>query len=439
MADPGTILSVVSLGIQVSQGLVQYWNSFRGYDNEIESLISTTELLKAHLQNIDELLRRSTTRQDVATKRARDQLLKNVSASDGAIKALEAEYKKLRRDGTGTKVALRNFGRKTTYHFRKESLSSLRTIVSEALRSLRMGIDISQLGQLEVTHGLVYEMKKQQDIDKIKAWLNPSDHSMKHKFAREQRQEGTAEWIGREPLFQYFVANGSTLWLTGNGNVTSWVRKDNTEVCCDPGYESCLLTLTKHFSSAIIESARDSIVVSNDDCAVAYFYFSFNDSIHGSAESLTRSLISQLAFTDRDCSPGLKILYDATHTRKDGPTLQQLISALQEITCAFQTIFIVLDALEEAPQQLGLLRVLKSLSTPRSNKLHLCLLGRPSLEIGPKLEELKPIRLEMNRGEINKDILTLVRARLKSDPKLLDFSESHAKIEAALTERSDGM
>lgn len=69
----------------------------------------------------------------------------------------------------------------------------------------------------------------------------------------------------------------------------------------------------------------------------------------------------------------------------------------------------------------------------------MCLLSRPSLEIAPKLEELKPVRLEMNTNEINKDILTLIRAKLKNDPKLLDFPESHAKIETTLTARADGM
>lgn len=162
MADPGTILSVVSLGIQVTQGLAQYWNSFHGYDEEIESLISATEHLKAHLQNIDDVLKRSTSRQDPETARFRDQLLRNVHASNGAIKALEAEYKKLQRDGSGTRAAFRNFGRKATYHFRKESLSSLRTIMSEALRNLRIGIDISQLDQLDVTQSLVNEVKKRQ-------------------------------------------------------------------------------------------------------------------------------------------------------------------------------------------------------------------------------------------------------------------------------------
>lgn len=63
----------------------------------------------------------------------------------------------------------------------------------------------------------------EQDLDKIKAWLSPPDHSVKHKLAREQCQEGTAEWIVREPKFQYWLANGSILWLTGNGKQGSWV------------------------------------------------------------------------------------------------------------------------------------------------------------------------------------------------------------------------
>jgi hypothetical protein len=35
MADPGTAVGVVSLGLQVAQGLVKYYSHFKTYDNDI--------------------------------------------------------------------------------------------------------------------------------------------------------------------------------------------------------------------------------------------------------------------------------------------------------------------------------------------------------------------------------------------------------------------
>lgn len=159
--DPGTLLGTISLGIQVSQGIVDYCNSFRGYNNETDALISSSDCLKKNLETIEEVMKRSTFHESPELKKVRDQLKNNVASSFEAIRALKAEYENLRPNSSHltAKITMQNFARKAAWHFRKQSLPRLQRTVSDALRNLEIGVNTYQLDQIGFIRNVANQMK----------------------------------------------------------------------------------------------------------------------------------------------------------------------------------------------------------------------------------------------------------------------------------------
>ena len=60
MADPasvvGTAVGVISLGIQVCQGLVTYYERWKSFDNDIVRLHDNVDELKTTLENLEHIL-----------------------------------------------------------------------------------------------------------------------------------------------------------------------------------------------------------------------------------------------------------------------------------------------------------------------------------------------------------------------------------------------
>ena len=63
MADPlsaaGTAVGVVSLGLQVFQGLIKYYSHFKAHDEDIAYLVLKSESLQNILQSLNSLLKRA--------------------------------------------------------------------------------------------------------------------------------------------------------------------------------------------------------------------------------------------------------------------------------------------------------------------------------------------------------------------------------------------
>ena len=151
---------------------------------------------------------------------------------------------------------------------------------------------------------------------------------------------------------------------------------------------------------------------------------------------LTKSLIYQLSFISNDCASQTENLYKAYQNKSEAPTLEELISVLTDLVRSLACTFILLDALDEAPDSLWLWKVLEALSTTET---HLLLVSRPNVEIRPEIQTIKPIGIQIDPSKVDGDIRMVVRERLSGDQKLRLFSDSHEKIESSLVEKAGGM
>lgn len=74
---------------------------------------------------------------------------------------------------------------------------------------------------------------------------------------------------------------------------------------------------------------------------IVYLYFQYNDSVNGSAEMLTRSLIYQLSLTSTYYASGVENFYEAFQVKREIPTLEELTTVLLKLARTFAGVFIV--------------------------------------------------------------------------------------------------
>jgi hypothetical protein len=111
-------------------------------------------------------------------------------------------------------------------------------------------------------------------------------------------------------------------------------------------------------------------------------------------------------------------------------------------------IYLVLDALDECPNNSGLptareevLDLVNDLVTLSLPKLHICVTSRPEIDIQTVLEPLTSLRVSLhNQTGQKEDILDYVSSVVHSDKKMGRWREDDRMLVIeTLSERADGM
>lgn len=122
--------------------------------------------------------------------------------------------------------------------------------------------------------------------------------------------------------------------------------------------------------------------------------------------------------------------------------LNYLLAYLQRTVQGFRNTYILLDALDESPRYRERENLLTALLTMREwglSGLHLLVNGRDEFDIRESLNPTCSQDLVMKNEEIDKDIADFVSYQLNIDPKLQKWKARHPDIQAALTERAQGV
>jgi hypothetical protein len=137
----GSAVGVISLGIQVCQGLVQYYGSWKDCRKDIATMCKSAdnlaEILKALKENVD-------------GKSLAGDVIKNVQSSIAActsgIQELQDELAKVQEvKGSNVLSKVHEHGRRLLYPFRESTLLKLREIVSDIRASLVLAMNTLHL------------------------------------------------------------------------------------------------------------------------------------------------------------------------------------------------------------------------------------------------------------------------------------------------------
>ena len=427
MSDPlsiaGSVAGLISLGITVTQTLVDFYTSYKHQDSE---LIGTIERLDNLLTILLSLKQALSNRKFAVDER---DLIKKIQTSiencDELIYELQGECQKFSKTTSdGIKAVVKVAGRRATYPFRQSTLQKLDEDISELRDNLSVALSVLQLKDNKVIQEDIADVKlllnllrTNQVSQAIRDWLKAPDPTINHNAACAKRQSGTGAWFVKSPRFETWLTEGkSFLWLNGFA-----------------GSGKSVLA-----STAIQFAFRHRR--SSSSIGIAFFYFTFNDESKQDESAMLRALLVQLSSQLRDGHSDLARLHNSF---KHGlPPSEELADCLQRLIQRFQHVYIILDALDEIPPDKAREDVLDSIGMMQNwpfTGLHLLVTSRDLPDIRKSLNFSSDQEVKMRNAGIDKDIENFISSRLHGDRRLQKWLPYHSKIEEILSKRAQGV
>ncbi|KAK3670456.1 hypothetical protein LTR78_009697 [Recurvomyces mirabilis] len=431
----GTAVGVASFGIQICQGLLTYYGSWKDYHQDVKTAYDGINDLSKTFQ----LLKQSLAKPSLDTERS-TKVEECLSSCTTGLGRLEKKLKKLQ--SSSQPVGLRSKAwaevQRAWYPLRASTLVKLQEIVGDLRQHLSLALQVLQLDLSAASHQklvdvdtrvgdvatqvsiLQVDVQAWQDRDnfeKLVNWLSPPDPSLNHNAARNKHEQDTGRWLLESGEYkQWKTSRANLLWLYGKAGC------GKTVLC-----------------STVIEDLR-AYCGQTPSIAIASFYFSFADKQKQSYTALLSSLIIQLCHSQVPYER-LQQLYDGIYPEKPSQTLlyELLLLCLQQ----YDNTYLVLDALDETPEDdedrsavlawLGCIvravPILKIFMTSR--QVH---------DIEVTADALHAIPLSITAALANADIITYVQAELSRHPRLRQMdAKLKAKVLETFEQKADGM
>ncbi|KAG8533928.1 uncharacterized protein KY384_001669 [Bacidia gigantensis] len=407
MTDPisitGSVVGILSLGIQITQALVKYYTSYSGRNSEIDHTLRRLTSLVGLL----ELLEREINKRGVDERDIVHLIEESIDDCQESIHELQDEYKKFVIPSSGDfKAATRFAGRKMTYPFRQSTHQRLRENIADISDQLSSAMDVLQLQDnrtlsdnvAEVTNLL--ELVRCDQVSKnLQDWLNAPDAAVNHNAAGLKRNPGSGAWLLNDDRFlKWSRGELHLLWINGFA-----------------GSGKSILFFTA-VQSLLRRRSSDTSV------GVAFFYFSFTDKAKQDENGMLKALLLQLSSQLQNDNTDLQQLY--SRYEKTSPPSYILQEYLQRLIGRFEHVYIMLDAVDESPRyeaRSDLLDTLVSLKSSNVDHLHILVTSRDEPDIREVLNVHIDQEIPMRNSGIEGDISKSISDRLNSDQKLQKF------------------
>lgn len=427
MGDPLSIAvgvgGLVSLGLQATEYLIKYYNDYRHRDAD---LARTTDLLEALLQSLrilDEIIQRREWRAD--DRKILGAIESSVFESEEVIHGLQEEVHKLEKGPrAGLHQTVRVSGRRIAYPLRKSTLEKLAEDVGYFRQNLSVALQLLQIKDHQVLQSDLEEIKhivKTAQAHNIATgvheWLNAPNATIDYNGACAQRHPGTGQWFVQSTTLRIWLErDNSCLWLYGFAGC-------GKSVLC---------------STAIQHVYRH--VRPQRGCAIGFFFFTFRDDSKQDASAFLRALLLQLSGQ----IPGFELeLVRLRETSNRGmPPVATLLEYLRQAILRSQHVYLLLDALDESPEEVRRADVLSAIQTMRAwslPSLHLLVTSRDLLDIRQTLNVHGDNAIELKNDNINEDISRYVSHKVEHDPQLLRWGTHRETIKNYLSQKAGGV
>ena len=440
MAEAATAVGIASFGIQVCKGLLTYCDGWKAYDADLRSAHDAV----ANLTELLALLKACLGDEKVAEEK-KAQVRKYLQECHAGLSQLAQKSQELRKyDEQSDSFRQRALAKvqKAWYPVRgKNALAEARKTVDGLREQLELAVHVLQLdvsadslctlkqvatdasqaairtAKIEAQNERVLAAQQADKYDKIAAWLSPPDPWTNHQSARQRYEPQTGLWLLQsEKYVKWKAGDRRHLWLYGKAGC------GKTVLC-----------------STVIEDMRAYCdTVPNSACAV--FYCSFSDNQKQSYDSLLRSLVVQLGWKQ----PGFATLVQAYEKPgRSMPNPEELEKILTSSIASFDETFILLDALDECPQEgearQHVLEALERLSQEAGN-LKILATSREFSDVRDSVKTLGADTISMARHSVDTDIQRWVSSQLSRDRKLKHLDpKMKMSIEETFSKKADGM
>ena len=147
MSDPisvaGSALGVVSVGIQVCQGLLSYYNAWRSYNSQISHFYNTIEGLNATLEN----LQLSLEKLGFTNTRAAQNVFRSIVSCEDGVKALKTTLEKFSsiKAPQGLREKFHSYSLQTLFPFKQGTLQSMKAVVMDLQINLNSALQVLEM------------------------------------------------------------------------------------------------------------------------------------------------------------------------------------------------------------------------------------------------------------------------------------------------------
>jgi hypothetical protein len=427
MGDPFTVAvsvaGLLSLGIQVTQSLVDFYASYKDRDS---NLTGTTEELESLLDILQHLSQALVSRKFEANERGLIERIENtIKDCEEATKELEDECKKFEKASPHGRIdALKVAARKFTYPFRRstlqkidENVGELRTHISLALTVLQLKDSVRAQDDIDDVKALVTLIKARQIAGHIQDWLKAPDASINHNEACAKKHPGTGMWLIKSDTF------------------ITWLKRENSFLWLQ-GFAGCGKSV---MCSTVIQSVFRHRR-SDPHNGIAFFYFTFNDQSKQDESAMLRTWLLQLSSQLPDGYKDLTHLYESY--RAATPPSPVLLDYLRRLIEGFEHVYLLVDALDESPRNKLRERVLDTLEVVRSwglEGVHLFVTSRDELDIRESIDSSSKEEVAMRNDGIDDDIANYISSQLTNNRRLRNWLPHRAKIQDTLTKGARGV
>ena len=137
----GSAVGIISLGIQVCQGLIQYYGSWKDAPKDVAQMCKS-------IQNLEELLKvlKVAFKDKGVATQAETGVQNSIDACTASIDELQGELVRVQGvKGSSIWSKVHGQGRRLLYPFRESTLLKLRKIVAEVRENLSLAVDVLHL------------------------------------------------------------------------------------------------------------------------------------------------------------------------------------------------------------------------------------------------------------------------------------------------------
>lgn len=437
----GSAVGIASLGIQVCQSLLSYYDEWKDYHSDIRDTSSCIEDLGKTFAKLKVLLQ-DPGRNDEESRAATIRLQ---SCEDDLVR-LQEKLVKLREHDRPNGLRQKTWAelQRAFYPLRASNLIKIRQLVASLTGNLSLTLQTLQIAENKVSHNkLLGELQTQGRDAAIRSdahgsriadvlakaeaslfkdicdWLSPPDPCHNHDAACKCHKPGTGSWLLTSERYKHWKPSSNPIfWLYGKA-----------------GCGKTVLCYT------VIEDLRLWSQLTPDS-QLAFFYFSFSDIHKQSYMSLLLSLVSQLCKGGPSCER-LKQLYDHIYPSK--PSTGQLEELLSLSIQHSGQIVLVLDALDESPDHYDSSRQeimdwLERIAVLHRHKLKIFVTSRQISDIQESMTSLGADSMSVQPNMTNTDIRSYVISEISEDRTLRRLDASlQKKIEDSLAQKADGM
>ncbi|WPH03584.1 Hypothetical protein R9X50_00646600 [Acrodontium crateriforme] len=441
----GSAVGIASLGIQICQGLLWYYDGWKDFESNTSSAYASIVDLSRTLA----LLRVSLDGGSLdpeKTERVKQCLQ---SCEDGIVK-LSKRLRELRTysDPEGFQQKARSAMQRSWFPFQQSTLKALQHTVKGIMVHLSLAFDVlhfdlsmntqqsldkadnrakelavralaieNSLKLVFVQNQHILAAQQSEKVRKITRWLSPPDPWTNHNDARRIHVPDTGTWLLALKQYKRWKAGSIRhIWLVGNVGC-------GKTVLCSTAIDDI---------QAYCETAAE--------VATAVFYFTTSDNRKQTYDNLLCSMVAQFAWKE----PGLSML-QKVHDEQGGsmPSPDEYEKILVASLQSCKAVFLFLDALDECPKDGALQDIL--------DLVELRLLAEmPNLKIFATSREVPVVRecmakigahvMTVAARSVDVDIQKYVLRELSEDRQLKRLNEKlKTLVERTILDKVDGM